>query len=512
MNKKVHFSIEDIDLIEEDSNSQFATARIQAFSSDKNLHDLVCDEGTLKATAPTLYDKPILYSIDEGLDDFYTHVAPEKSLICGFVIPDSAEFIRLPDSRLSVSVMAKIWKRYAPKVMELFKRDDGSKKVSVEMELFETEPIDDILTKMVSFAYTGICILGTFVSEASPGANIQVLSFAQEAKEYNSIIKKEFSNEPENLLFSIPNGVKETVKKASRDNKRKGGGTSVTLSVAKLLSNNDSLTKEEVLYVNSHLGNKKYSELNFMLCGGDEGRKWCGDLIENFENENKEKMEMKNMDKVEKKEEMAEEVLPVEKTEMAEEVAPEKKEEMAEEVAPEKDEVKPEQKKFEFPANFDMEAMGKFFAEEEDDFCKMAAEEVKKEFADPAVVMSGMFAKMCKMSDAMCKMADDSKAYMAENEELKKFKADFEQASKLFEVEKTFVELAEKVVLSAEDKAEMSAEAEKYSFAEIDKWKTYCKAKSFDFATKDGGNSNVKRIGMPFSASDLKAKDELWAE
>ena len=159
-----------------------------------------------------------------------------------------------------------------------------------------------------------------------------------------------------------------------------------------------------------------------------------------------------------------------------------------------------------------MEKMSEFFSDDGDeDDIKMAKDEVTKgEFANPSVVMAGMFAKMCKMSKMLEKMAEDNKVYMQENEELKKFKAELETSQKNFEVNKTLTELAAKVVIPDEARDEMLAEAEKYSFANIDAWKTYCKAKSFDFAVKDKKSDDVIKIGMPFTTA-TKKQDDLWS-
>ena len=91
-------------------------------------------EDVLRETAYTIYNKPVLYSVSEILDDFASHNEPGQSLIAGFVVPDSVEFISLDNGRIWLSVIAKVCNRYAPKVIEFFKRDgDKKKKVSVEM-------------------------------------------------------------------------------------------------------------------------------------------------------------------------------------------------------------------------------------------------------------------------------------------------------------------------------------------------------------------------------------------
>jgi hypothetical protein len=261
-----------------------------------------------------------------------------------------------------------------------------------------------------------------------------------------------------------------------------------------------------------------------MLCGGLECFDWSTKIVSEMNNsdsssplveENTDKMEM-NMSKVIKEAVVEEIIAPVtEAVEMAvseekETPADEAKESPAEEG---KEKEEGTEKKFEFPADFDFEVMGKLFAEDEEDFAKMAKEEfAKSEAVNPQVVLSAMFAKMCKMSDAMMKMAEENKSYMAENEDLKKFKADFEASRKLFEVEKTMKELGDKVVLSEEAMSEMMADAEKFSFAELDTWKTNCKAKSFDFALRENVKSDVVRIGTPFSSTVLSTKEDLWSK
>lgn len=191
----------------------------------------------------------------------------------------------------------------------------------------------------------------------------------------------------------------------------------------------------------------------------------------------------------------------------------EEKENISEEKLPadEKAELR-EEKKFEFPSDFSMEQMCKMFADDEDETIKMAKAEAEKgEFANPAVMLSGMFAKMCRMAELIEKMSKDGEAYMAENEELKKFKADVEAQQKAFAVKQTIEELSQKVVLTSEAKEEMALEAERYSLDKLDEWKTYCKAKSFDFSVRDGGESEVIRVGLPFTASAQTKKDDLWS-
>jgi hypothetical protein len=216
---------------------------------------------------------------------------------------------------------------------------------------------------------------------------------------------------------------------------------------------------------------------------------------------------------------------PVEKEAVVEEmaVAPaedspaeEKKETPAEEEkeAPaeeKKEEEKGVEKKFEFPKNFNLETMGQMFADEEDEDVKMAKEEMAKEFCEPGIIMGGMYAKMCKMFEAMSKMEEEKKTYMAENEELKKFKESRESVDKEFEVDKTLKEMSAKVVIPEEEMSVMRSEAEKYAFAELEQWKMYCKAKSFDFAAKEDSEKDVKKIGLHWTSGKPKPNNDVWA-
>ena len=164
-------------------------------------------------------------------------------------------------------------------------------------------------------------------------------------------------------------------------------------------------------------------------------------------------------------------------------------------------------KKFGFP----VEKMQEMFSEDDDeDDVKMAKVECAKgEEADFGIVMQGAYAKMCKMAAVIKKMAEDNKAYMAENEELKKFKAELEGQQKTFAVNETLKELSASVLLPEEVREEMRADAENYTLTNIEAWKNACKAKSFDFAIRMPKNQGVIEVGLPFGGATKKPKS-LW--
>jgi hypothetical protein len=230
--------------------------------------------------------------------------------------------------------------------------------------------------------------------------------------------------------------------------------------------------------------------------------------------ENKEEKEISMADE-KKIEEEKKETPAEEKVESPEEEKKEKEEgvEMTaeSETLEEKKKEGGEEEKFSLNAYIDVAAALAYLQAETDDNeemagkLKMAVEEIEKgEFASPPVVMSGMFASMCRMSAKMCKMAEK----MAE---LEKFKSDVEGQQKMAEVEKTLGEMAEKVIIPEEAMSEMRANAEKFSFEQLDAWKNECKAKSFDFAVKDKRGESHLRIGLPVINKTPKPQNDVWA-
>ena len=300
--KTLLFTLNDESLIDidDDPSSQFATAKILAFSSGKNEHDYYCSEETLRKTAHTLNHRPILYSYDNRFRDFGTHVKDdrEKNLIAGFVVPNSYEFVDLKDGRLGIYVLARIWKLYSPKFVKLFK-EKNQRNVSVEMELFESSNMKNGLTEMVSFAYSGVTVLGEFYTPASPGAEMEFLSFSKENEEIKKAYILEFGKY-EGLDFTIPKKVKENAKQGLELRKEYGrGGTSVGLSSARYLISNQKASPEKVRHVAKYFPRHEGDNLDdktsngwiaWQLWGGHAGRSWSTKLVKQMNDRDAENM------------------------------------------------------------------------------------------------------------------------------------------------------------------------------------------------------------------------------
>jgi hypothetical protein len=559
LNKKLSFTVENAEIVEEEQDSQFATAKIEAFHTGLSKHDTTCDVETLKRTASTIFEKPVIFEYDSRFRDFGSH--SDKPIISGFIVKDSAEFTELPDGRTALNVFAKIWKKYAPKFLEVFKESKtDNRAVSVEMEVNNYEEMPDGKLNLLDFTYAAVCVLGEFVTEASPGSHIEMVTFAEkENKEYQKVYDLEFGKYEE-IDLSIPRKLKRAAQKALDAYEEDGAIISASsLAMARFLIREEKATPEKIRQMNKFFNRKnlKQDDISYELFGGKEGARWSKMICEFLddadstrvsyfnsdesslevedENSNKEEENMKKKkdeavveeqldmaadpEKEEEKPEPAEE--PKKEEEMAapekedgekkpegemaapaEDEKPEPKEEMA--ADPEKKEDEEPEEEFSFGFSVD-EAMA--MMPEDDEKCSMARGEFAKgKDADGKVMMAGMFAAMQRMA-AKCHAAEE------EMSALKEFKAGIEAQQKQFAVDMTLKELSEKFAIPEETLAEMREDADKVEFAGLESWKTSVKAKSVDFAVigkKD--KEDVVRIGLVWNTAPRKAQDNLWVK
>ena len=554
MAKKISFSVENAEVISENPNSNFAIASLDFFASGDSLNNTYVSEETLIRTAKTIKNCPLVWKYDEERDDIYTHDRDEVP--CGFV-PDSSEVKsrKLPDGRTMLSVIAYVWKRYTGEILNIFKRDGGEKPVSVEVSVYDVEELPDGRMELLDYKYEGITMLGSLVTPAIPMARANILTFSEMEKEYNEDLKKEFYFS--DIDMTIPDEIRENAKKGIDLKKKDGkGGSSVSVSFAKYLVKSEDISEEKIRYMNEYFSKlpsiKPKDTTEYLLMGGDKGLEWCSETVSKMDDADKhfkdtherkngkwvkkEKMNMKDeknmsldeetVDVVENvegeldnstviEEEFSEDTIeekPDTETEETEDFSEEEDEEEEEEVDmaedDKEDSEEDDKEKFEFP--FNVEAMTSMFAEDEDEEIKMAIAEMSKEFSSPSIVMAGMFCKMLKMAQYAKDMEEKNKAYMEENEELKKYKADIEEQQKFAKIDRVLFELNERFIIPEESLDEFKASAEKYSLDELNVWETECKAKSFDFAIKEESKDGIGRVGLPFSSGQIKPKNDIW--
>jgi hypothetical protein len=526
MNKKIYFDIGASKMLDAGNDSQFATAELHVFSSGINRHDMVCSEDVLRKTMATIYEKPIIFMVDFWGKDFGTH--DKQTVPAGFIVANSAEIRRMEDNRLGLFVVGKIWKKYSGRFIEIFK-ERGTKKtgISVEMELLEASERGDGLVEMLDFSYSAACVLGEDVVEASPGANINMIEFAES---FQADLSIEFD-------FKIPASIRRMAQRGLEMRERLGrGGTGVSLSIAKLLSTKDDVNPQKIKQIEKFfertIVNKEDRDsesdayVAYCMYGGNDGKRWAFELCESMrerdekimsffakdsdgnvfsvENEMvKEKFMVKDDEK--REEEEGKQELPKE----------EKKEEEGkgeEEMAAVPAEQKPEDgrpnAKMSLNAYLDVSAMLAMLEKETDGF-----EEVRAEFEKPVEemsvgkVMAAMFAKMCKMSATLVEKEAKEKEFSEQLCKLESFKAQVEQERFNFEVNSVLSEVKE-AMPQAEFEA-VKEKAEQFSLETIDAYKNMVRARAFNFSF-NGKKKAFVEIGLPFSSGEKEVTSQLW--
>ena len=174
--------------IQDISDNQLAKIEMWVAKSGDNKHNLPITEEAIKMAADTLVGKPILYKYNKHTGDFMGHEVDE--IPCGVVLSrDDIRFERDDNDELWLVCTAYIWKYYCPEVMEVFKKHDGEKPISMEIQLVETKEEDD-KTEILSFVFLGVTLIGS--SPAIPNAKATVLQFSEMVEE----VKK--------MLFAVP--------------------------------------------------------------------------------------------------------------------------------------------------------------------------------------------------------------------------------------------------------------------------------------------------------------------
>ncbi|GIU69824.1 MAG: hypothetical protein KatS3mg002_1060 [Candidatus Woesearchaeota archaeon] len=270
MGEIIRFEVESLDLINSE-DGQFSIVEMVVFSTGENHNGFYCSEEVLKNTTHTIYNKPIVYNFDNSLNDVFTHSLPEENRIAGFIVPNSGKIIDLKDGRKGLQVVGKIWKLYNKKLMQILKRDNGEKSISVELLLNEKRPFDKKrnIYEMVDFSYTGVCILGDFVSPAVDDAKLKVLAF----QNYEQILTK-FSKYSE-INLEIPQEVKDTISKYKFMEKNP---RSLSLVYSDYLCKQIFATPDKIKSLYNYFKKNNKKDINYYLRGGEACEKWVNQI------------------------------------------------------------------------------------------------------------------------------------------------------------------------------------------------------------------------------------------
>lgn len=219
MSKFVSMPVENI-VSRKIDDSEFVVLKLYAISTKPNRNDSEFLRESFEKAIPTFYNKPILafynpdkkdveehngnFVVDEYGNQFYDYQYPEGERPCG-VIPESASiYVETVDDRDWIVIDgALVWVEYNRQLAQLLFKQ-GNKKVSVEVEMTDTENVNGI-ERAKEFKFLGITILGDDVIEGISNAHLEVKKFS-ESNDFNkfknrmSFALKEFDNKTNGII------------------------------------------------------------------------------------------------------------------------------------------------------------------------------------------------------------------------------------------------------------------------------------------------------------------------
>lgn len=446
-NSKISFAVEDVRVIDERNDSQFAEVEIDVFASGLNKHDLYISTDNLKRTAKTILLKPLVFIYDRMFDDIGSHDINEVP--GGFVPSDTPiTFRELPDGRTMMTVFGRIWKRYSGDLLSFFKRDGNLKPVSVEMEVYETKERKDGLTEIIDFCYTAVTILGSLVTPAIPGAQMSVVKFAEE---YQTDFEKEFVDSPDK------NFGKEV--KYSMDEEE------MKEEMKEEMSMDEHEEKHEENHEEENHEKENHEEEHENMSENDASKEDCDEMKDKEEmEENKEQEESENYSLDAYLDVASMLTMLEDETESYRQVA-----------------------EFEFArgekANY-AKVIGAMFAK----MCKMK--------------------NMCdKMTVEMSEKEEKCSLFANENDELKQFKVDVEKREFANKVALVMADVKNELPETEYDA--LMSESEKFSLDNIDVFSNMVKAKAFEFSKGKKGKKDedeIVRFDIPRNGKSEKNK------
>lgn len=556
-NKSLYFTfgIDDVNVIEDDD--RFAITKIRAFAEKENSHTQPISFDSLKMTANTIYNVPVVVEFTDWNDDgIGTHSKAEIPV--GFVYsennPVTFEYDEERDKNF-LTIKALIWKNYSKNIVDIIHSSNDRKKVSVEMTTTDYQdngPFDK--PDVYSWKYQAITILSDQVAEACKGSNVQLMKFSEDKENYikenfadkitidnskESATSGEWSNPGQKLFKPITeaSNAKSLLKEAYLIGDFSDNDYEITkfkyphhvIRDGKLVVHKDGLqaafsraAQQGIVKgdVKSHLL-KHYHELgldteNFAEFGfsEEEFNQYFAEDYKQDEGENVE--EEKKVTEAEATEPEKEEEAKVEEAETTE------TEEKTEEKVEEADETVTE------PCDTEM-GCDKKMADGEDnkendiektsDDSKEPDEETedeKEEDKKEEMSLEEAMAEISTLTAENEKLKKDNEAYMAKFEamsdynELKAFKFAAEEKEKqeanMAKMCEVLDEISEKGVEMSED--ERNAYIAKFSeYDSVAAWSNMVKAAEFDRVGTPSGN--IHKIGLPYGEKK-KSNGSIW--
>lgn len=212
--KRCNFEVDNFKVVEENSNSQFATLEIDVCRSGQNSHEMPISRSAIEYAANSIKGKPILAAFDILDTDFLGHEDNEQPV--GFFVEEEPQIIEKEydgNPELFIRAKGKVWKRYFDNAMNIFKRKGGKTDVSMEIDMLDFQEPENGKEGFINiFSILGCTLLG--VKPAIRGAEAKVLSFAEMKDEYDKESSKSdlerFANERMDKMAEVTYKINKT--------------------------------------------------------------------------------------------------------------------------------------------------------------------------------------------------------------------------------------------------------------------------------------------------------------
>ena len=176
--KLFKFSLDDIELFEDDENIDFAVVKLWFLSDGTNSHKNPISTEVLKRDAETVLGKFIITRFDKWTKDASTHVPDQQ--IMGYIPPNETVVFEEKDGKLFATVKGVLSKLYATDVVLMFKDTVNERSVSCEFSALESEQEDENgELPIMAFEIRGVTILGLKYSPSCAGAEMKVIQFSE---------------------------------------------------------------------------------------------------------------------------------------------------------------------------------------------------------------------------------------------------------------------------------------------------------------------------------------------
>ena len=508
MNNILNFNVEHFKferLLDDDT----ALLKIKVCSSGMNLHEMPFTAETLKRAAETsLRGKPIVGCV-QWSGDLGGHEKPEESNIIGYVVENQDfEYVENEDGTTSLFCYAILWKVYCPyEYNAIVKGINSIKGVSMEIEYSGMEKGwegNDEINQITDFSFRSICILGDLHTPASPGAYAQMVVFSKKVKETE-------------MKYFSANNISINNSKESATNKNGAWSNPGRKLYSKLLkaSNSKALVDEAYLIVedgyedtpSTSLKYPHHSIVNGELVVNVQGLQTAfsrasqqhivsgkvkAHLLRHYRELG---LDMTNFTEKEDEVEMAT------KKDIKEEEE-KKNQKMNAETENKEKETKMEANSEDMSCKMEKET----FEDDEDKKEDTSKEEKENNDDKEDEEKVDYEAKCDEYENKIAEMEENNKAFMKELEELRKYKADKEEAERNFKAASLFDEVMD--ILPKEKYDALKEESKSVENKDFEAFSNKVKALCFTLAVP---NKKIKKENrMAINTEEIKTEKKFW--